>query len=806
MANSPVKISQLPETARISDEGVVPFFSDIAGDDTVKVSIEQLRKSLNFEDAFETLAEGIANTEVNTSFYLYTDTSKNYVNRYFNASMGAHIVLDDQGNPVLYATYALALNPAASLSVQTGLTKIGTCPNVTVLRTLVGTAGQNIFLAGYASANGVGRGILTGMADTTRTDDGVSFFRVNANFGWARDTSKGVSFSDGGAVGDATFTEAVLDSNEVVITPATITGTDDSAAIARVFNSRLAIREVVGKKYRLSNSISLVDGAVNFIGAGSGQTFFILDHFLTGLIFGAETFTTKSTGIFKDVTILRPNYKNYPGTMGPKSLEFCNMEPLVVSGVREKNAIGYGIQATFCNNVTFTGNYTGNHFGTLLNPVTGTDGFHFYKCNDVWATGNEVENVGDDGISSGSFDINYPCVNINFTLNKLTRVFGTIKLYGFVNGAIIDKNEFRTGHEGGVYLTNDNNAPTGSYIKNVKITRNSFYSILGADSNVVAGGILMRFWPDNGVTNATAGIDQIYISDNLFDGCTSGVAAVTQDTYKRFSNIFIDHNTFRNAPLTAPGDRPYIRIHQCDYQFECTDNYFNNASGSAISINLGYGSYTATSREENYKITGNIIKGYSLSPTIGSMQRGIFVGPSKLTLLLTMTGNQVYGQQVSDTIAAQQAIYTGLVNPNSFIEANQADQNIAISSSTGAYKGVNKTLVGAPNAGTHYVGSILMSVSTGVQYFCSTQGTFGTLSSVNATTTAASKTITVTDVTNLYAGAIITIAGVTGNKKILSISNLTVVLDSVCDNAVSAAAVSFVAPVFKTVALVTPTS
>lgn len=806
MTNSSVKISQLPDATRLSDEGVFPLFSDVVGDNTVKVSIEQLRKSLNFENAYATLAEGIADSDINTSFYLYTDTSKNYVNRYFNTDSGAHVVLDGQGNPVLYGTYALARNPVAPLLDQTGLTKIGACPNVTVLRTLVGSAGQNIFLAGYASANGVGGGILTGVADTNRTDDGVSFFRVNTGFGWARDISRGVSFADGGAVGDATFTEAVLDVNEAVITPAVITGTDDSVAVARVFNSRLAIRENVGKKYRLSSAISLVDGKVNFIGAGAEQTFFILDHFSPGLIFGAETFTTKSSGTFKDATILRPNYKNYTGTIGPKSLEFCNMEPLVVSGVREKNAIGYGIQATFCNNVTFTGNYVGNHLGTLLNPLTGTDGFHFYKCNDVWATGNEVENVGDDGISSGSFDINYPCVNINFTLNKLTRVFGTIKLYGFVNGAIIDKNEFRTGHEGGVYLTNDNNAPMGSYIKNVRITRNAFYSILGADSNVVAGGILMRYWPDNGTANATALIDQIYISDNLFDGCTSGVAAVTQDTYKRFSNIFIDHNTFRNAPLTSPGDRPYIRIHQCDYEFECTDNYFNNASGSAISINLSYGSYTATSREENYKITGNIIKGYSLSPTIGSMQRGIFVGPSKLTLLLTMTGNQVYGQQVSDTLAAQQAIYTGLVNPNSFIEANQADQNIAISNSTGAYKGVNKTLVNAPSSGTHYVGSILTSVSTGVQYFCSTQGTFGTLSSVNATTTAASKTITVTDASNLYAGAIIAITGVTGNKKILSINNLTVVLDSVCDNAVSAAAVNFVAPVFKTVALVTATS
>ncbi len=81
--------------------------------------------------------------------------------------------------------------------------------------------------------------------------------------------------------------------------------------------------------------------------------------------------------------------------------------------------------------------------------------------------------------------------------------------------------------------------------------------------------------------------------------------------------------------------------------------------------------------------------------------------------------------------------------------------------------------------------------------YCTTAGTYGTLTGVTADTTSASDEIEVNNADELVVGQYITIAGVTGTKQITEIDVTTVTVDSVCDATVSDGAVAWSAPVFK---------
>lgn len=674
------------------------------------------------------------------------------------------------------------------LASADGYKYIGQAANVAALRLITGAAGQYIQLREYSTGSGVGGGTLVGVSGSVPADDGVYFFRVSPTFGWRRVLRGPLTLGDAGAVGDA------------IISGTTVTGTDDTEAVRRAFNARVTIRENSSRNYRLTAPVTMANGLVNFEGAGIGRTVFVYDHLSAGITFGSETNSTiKYPGKFSKCSCIRPNYMNGPSSSGPKSFSFGNFSPLVVEEVGEANAIGFGIFCVFCIGVTVTKCYARDHLGSFDVPKSGSDGIHFYKCQNVWATHNIIDNVGDDALSSGSFDPLFPCYNINFLHNRINRVHGACKLYGYVDGATVEGNCYREGHEGGVYLTNDNNSPVNSFVRNVNILNNQFYSISGfSPTNVVAGGVLARFWTTNG---NSAVIENITIRGNLFSACGAGIAAVNCDDVKRFRNIVIEDNVFENTPLSLGGSRPFLLLQQVDEVASVCRNVFRNAHSGAIRIDHIYGGYTASWVNARLVIRDNIIDNYGLAPSLSLMPNGILVRPSSYDLTVIMTGNIVMGQRVSDTLASTQGILVNTVNPQSFIEANQSDNNIAIAAGSGAYKGTSKTIGSAPSAGTHYAGSQLTDVNHSTRYTCRLSGTFGTLTGITGTTTAGSKTVTLNDAGSVYIGSIITIAGVSGSKRVLSKNGNVILIDSAAGATVSDAAVDFSAPTFITEAM-----
>jgi hypothetical protein len=84
-------------------------------------------------------------------------------------------------------------------------------------------------------------------------------------------------------------------------------------------------------------------------------------------------------------------------------------------------------------------------------------------------------------------------------------------------------------------------------------------------------------------------------------------------------------------------------------------------------------------------------------------------------------------------------------------------------------------------------------------WICTTSGTFATaLSGVTANTTAGSVAIIVSSSTSLKVGQFVTIAGVTGVKRIVGKAGLNVTIDTPANASVAGAAVAYQVPVLKT--------
>ncbi|MCC7427217.1 MAG: hypothetical protein IT557_09945 [Alphaproteobacteria bacterium] len=105
-----------------------------------------------------------------------------------------------------------------------------------------------------------------------------------------------------------------------------------------------------------------------------------------------------------------------------------------------------------------------------------------------------------------------------------------------------------------------------------------------------------------------------------------------------------------------------------------------------------------------------------------------------------------------------------------------------------------------PNGGSYEQGARLFNATPAAGgrsgWVCLTAGTFGTLSSVTASTTNGSPTVTVNNASALEPGQWIAIAGAVTAARIERISGTTLTLSANATATVSSAATSFVAPVF----------
>lgn len=104
----------------------------------------------------------------------------------------------------------------------------------------------------------------------------------------------------------------------------------------------------------------------------------------------------------------------------------------------------------------------------------------------------------------------------------------------------------------------------------------------------------------------------------------------------------------------------------------------------------------------------------------------------------------------------------------------------------------------APSTGTWALGDIAWHTAPAsgqpIGWVATVAGTFGTLSGVTGDITTGTATLVVNDATNLKVGHYITIAGVSGVKRITTISGTTITIDSNANATVTGAAVAWQTP------------
>lgn len=104
MANNTRKISELSSKGIVPESALLPVAVAGAENETYRTTLNNLRSNLLFENAYETLAEGIAATVKDEIFYVYTDESQFYVAAFTNVNGASATALYKDNTPVIYGT------------------------------------------------------------------------------------------------------------------------------------------------------------------------------------------------------------------------------------------------------------------------------------------------------------------------------------------------------------------------------------------------------------------------------------------------------------------------------------------------------------------------------------------------------------------------------------------------------------------------------------------------------------------------------------------------------------------------------
>lgn len=105
-----LKISELSPSSNPSENAFLPL-SEANGNDSEKVSIGTLRETLGFENAYGTIAAALTATTEGNVFFVYEDSTRDYVLGYVNQGNGSYSALMTDTNVQLrYATSSFVVN------------------------------------------------------------------------------------------------------------------------------------------------------------------------------------------------------------------------------------------------------------------------------------------------------------------------------------------------------------------------------------------------------------------------------------------------------------------------------------------------------------------------------------------------------------------------------------------------------------------------------------------------------------------------------------------------------------------------
>lgn len=193
------KISELTQRSKGAENSLLVITPPPTNNgDNFTVDFTDFRQTMLFADCPLTLAEGISSAKDGETFFVYSDSTKEFVLGYMKSGSGAAALIDVNGNQVKYLTvYGQKKSVAqleSALSAPSGLGKIGSCKSVAELRTIEPTVdGQRIHVLSYKDDWVTGAVTPTGgddfyydASDTTSVDDDLFIFISNNGARWKR--------------------------------------------------------------------------------------------------------------------------------------------------------------------------------------------------------------------------------------------------------------------------------------------------------------------------------------------------------------------------------------------------------------------------------------------------------------------------------------------------------------------------------------------------------------------------------------------------------------------------------------------
>ena len=266
-------------------------------------------------------------------------------------------------------------------------------------------------------------------------------------------------------------------------------------------------------------------------------------------------------------------------------------------------------------------------------------------------------------------------------------------------------------------------------------------------------------------------------------------AASTGTNYEEFLPSFVmDGTSIEDCGIQA------VKIGKGVKSYQLNNIYLNGNGRASYSTAQGLG---VSLNEGDGIIDGLITGANELEPY------AIYTG----TVHKSLTISNSHIQTHSSSVANSAAIYLP-ADPNFAPELNNVSYGGNVTQQfypTTAYIGsrVGGKYIGTgtavPSTGTwNITDEIANRLGTG-GWHCTTGGTFGTLNggATTAATTASSALATLSSLTGIFVGAYVTIAGVTGVKRIAEIRSSTqVLLDSTADATVGAGATAYSTPTF----------
>lgn len=379
---------------------------------------------------------------------------------------------------------------------------------------------------------------------------------------------------------------------------------DSTAFIQAAFDSGLKLTSKTDGKYLLKDTIFIENIPWYFQGAGMSKTVFFINHFKHAFVFGSpKPSDVKYPVNLKGFTIKRLDGSLYKGTAGAKGLYIGNGLNVNLSYIEECYGLGYGLHIDYSDQITVSHCHIHDHKG-MAAGAAGTDGIHFYRSKNINAFNNLIHDIGDDALSAGSFDINYPTKNVIFKNNTIYSTKGGIKFYSFVQDAIVQANRLVGCREGSVYLTDDKNSPDNSLVENIVIKNNSFNFIGVFGKSDEAGALRIRFWPK---VNIGSKVKNIVFSNNEVLNSRLGISELAYNDNKRLSNLYILKNKFSFDKKNHVGiiKNHYITITQCDNDFVIKDNDFITHVENVLIINDKFSSVS----DMNISTNNNFIDG-----------------------------------------------------------------------------------------------------------------------------------------------------------------------------------------------------